>query len=137
MRKLSLILVCLIAAVIGAASAAFVVQYYYPNVGSIGALTVYINDVEYADETPINWGACQPGYMYWKNMTVMNMGNVALNVSIVLEGLESSWTLTWDANNTELQVGESVMGWLNLTIPTEATTWGTWGFYLNGEEPTA
>lgn len=124
---------CLIAFVICGALAIVAVEYYYPNVGTIGTLEVYIDDIEYFEGNSVNWSVCQPGYMYWKNMTVANIGDTTLNISILPDHLPFDWVLTWDANNVELGPNEFVMGWLNLTIPIDAIEWGEWGFYLIGE----
>jgi hypothetical protein len=134
MGKLTVITLCLISLFVGAVIAEIAVEYYYPNIGTIGTFQVYINDTEYFDGGSVDWSVCQPGYMYWKNLTVVNIGNTALNVSVIPEELQSGWTLTWDGNNTELVPDAKVMGWLNLTIPLEATEWGSWGFKLIGEQ---
>jgi hypothetical protein len=114
--------------------ATVVVQYYYPNDGSISnpILTVYINDILYSNNTAIDWGTCKAGQTYTKNMTISNTGNITLNVTIVSTGLPKGWTLTWQANNTLLEPDYEIEDYLTLTIPTNATTWPVWGFWING-----
>jgi len=134
--KKSLIAIALLALFIGMVVANSVIRYMYPNIGEIAEpeLKLYLNDKLYTNNTAIDWGTCYPGCTYsFENMTVVNAGNTNLTVYIVTYGLPSDWTLQWQANNTLIQPNEMASGWLNLTIPENATEWPTWGFYLYGE----
>jgi hypothetical protein len=111
-----------------------VVKYYYPNDGSISnaILTMRINNILYSNNTAIDWGTCKAGKAYTKNMTISNIGNITLTVSIVSMGLPTGWTLMWQANNTRLEPDYEIEDSLILTIPANATTWPLWGFWING-----
>jgi hypothetical protein len=114
--------------------ASVVVQYYYPNDGSISTaiLTVHINDIIYSNNTAIDWGTCKAGQTYTKNMTISNTGNINLTVTIMSTGLPKGWTLTWQANNTLLEPDYEIEDSLILTIPANATAWPVWGFWIYG-----
>ena len=114
---------------VGAVAADQLVKYYYPNIGTIGSLTLYLNDVPYPDGTQINWGLTRT----FSNMTVVNTGNVDLTAFITTENLPAGWILEWNRNNTLLMPNNKIEGWLNLTIPETETEWPSWGFYLIGE----
>lgn len=105
-----------------------------PNTGQIPSLTMYLNGTKTLNDTAIDWGLCTPGYSYtFENMTVVNTGDVAFNVSIVSTDLPSTWLIQWQANNTRIEPAIQIEGWLNLTIPITAETWPTWAFSLIGE----
>lgn len=131
-----LIVVALLALIVGVVAAFVVIEYYYPNIGSITtySLELYLDNVQHANNTVIDWGECEPGWMYSvENMTVVNTGTVGMKVYIEIYGLPSDWTLAWQQNETSLAAGAKTMGWLNLTIPSTATSWPTWSLYLRGE----
>jgi len=135
-NKLSLLFVILIAFVVTFAACAVLVEYWHPNTGTITApaLELYIDDILYLNETALDWGPCEAGYTYSiENMTVLNVGNTALTVSFVTEQLPVGWTLEWEPVTQIVQPDAQIGGWLNLTIPIDATEWGTWGFYIRGE----
>jgi hypothetical protein len=118
-----------------AAIADTIINYQYPQDGIIegASLAMYVNGVLKANGTAMDWGVCPKGTVQtFSNVTVANTGNVNLTVTIVATGLPSGWILEWQANNTFLEPYYAVEGWLNLTIPTTATTWPTWSFSLNG-----
>lgn len=86
------------------------------------------------NNTAINWGDCKPGYTYLMELNVTNTGNMPLTIQLTTYGLPSTWTLTWAGSNKLLAIGESVMANLELTIPSDATVWPTWGFWINGNQ---
>ena len=137
MIKKSIIAIAFIGLFIGMVAAASFVKYWYPNIGQISNVTleVYINGAKYPNETAIDQGTCDPGATYsFENMTVVNTGTVNAKVYITTQGLPSDWTLQWQANNTIIAPGQKISGWLNLTIPSTATTWPNWGFWIKGEQ---
>jgi hypothetical protein len=104
------------------------------NVGQIPSLTMYLDGDLKPNATAIDWGQCEPGYTYtFENMTVLNTGDVAVNVSIVSDDLPVNWFIEWQANNTLVEPSAKIEGWLNLTIPLTAETWPIWSFSLIGE----
>lgn len=112
-----------------------IINYQYPQDGQIEAasLALYIDGVLYPNGTTVDWGACETGTVQsFGNVTVVNTGNVNLTVTITTSALPLGWNLQWQANNVLLEPGYAVEGWLNLTIPTTATTWPEWSFSLNG-----
>jgi hypothetical protein len=122
----------------GTAIGAVIVQQMYPNTGEIetptGLLALWLDSYYYANTTAINWGLCDAGTVYqFDNMTIVNTGNVAMNVSIVTYGLPLTWSLKWAKNNTQLAPSAKTEAPLNLTIPSSATSWPDWGFWLKGE----
>lgn len=136
MNKKTLILVALIGLLVGAALADVVRRYWFPNIGTITtySLDIYLDDVFIANETAIDWGSCEPGFMYYyENFTVANTGSADVTVYITPQDLPGDWLLHWDGNDTLLTAGQSTGGFLNLTIPATATTWPTWGFHLRAD----
>jgi len=104
------------------------------NTGQIPSLAMYLDGTLKPNATAIDWGTCEAGYTYtFENMTVLNTGDVAVNVSIVSTDLPGTWLLIWQGNNTQLEPASKIEGWLNLTIPVTAETWPSWAFSLNGE----
>jgi hypothetical protein len=125
----------LIAFLAGAVIADRLVNYYYPQNGEIEAssLAMYVDGILKPNGTAMDWGVCPKGTVQsFGNVTVVNTGNQNLTVTITTTGLPSGWVLEWQANNTRLDAGYEVEGWLNLTIPQTATVWPTWSFSLNG-----
>jgi hypothetical protein len=119
----------------GAIAAETAVNYYYPNDGTITSygLAMYLDGTLKPNGTTIDWGPCDKGTVQsFSNVTVVNVGNVNLTVTITTTGLPADWVLEWQANNTLLEPNYEVEGWLNLTIPLTATVWPSWGFSLNG-----
>lgn len=130
----SLLIIALIATITFAV-AQTIISYWYPNTGTIidhPAFTMYIEGVAWANNTAIDWGACDVSSTYLLELNVSNTGNTPLTVQLVTYGLPSTWTLAWAGNNTALAVGTSVKADLELTIPSGATDWPTWGFWING-----
>lgn len=133
--KLVSIALILAIALLTAVSGAVLIQYFCPNIGIIGThaeLTVYIEDVLWTNNTENDWGTCEPGYIYLKELNVTNTGNTPLTVQVILEDLPPGWTLTWAHNNTSFAIGQSKAADLQLSIPSDATGWGTWGFWIRG-----
>jgi len=136
-NKLSLLFVILIAFVVTFAACAVLVEYWHPNTGTIttASLELYINTTLYTNTTGPDWGACDPGFIYtFENCTVRNVGNTPLNVTLIPHDLPVGWTLTWLGNETLLQPNTQVEASLDLSIPVDATEWGTWRFYIRGEQ---
>ena len=104
------------------------------NTGQIPSLTMYLDGNLKPNATAIDWGTCEAGYTYtFENMTVLNTGDVAVNVSIISADLPSTWLLTWQGNSSSLEPSAKVEGWLNLTVPVTAESWPSWSFSLIGE----
>jgi len=104
------------------------------NVGQIPSLTMYLDGDLKPNATAIDWGQCEPGYTYtFPNMTVLNTGDVAYNVSLVTTDLPANWLIEWQRNNTFIEPSMKLEGWLNLTIPITAESWPSWAFTLQGE----
>jgi len=119
----------------GAVIAQTVVNYYYPQNGKIASasLALYLDSDLYPNRTAVDWEICEAGYTYTiQNMTVVNTGDVELNVSIVSSGLPADWKIEWQRNCTVIASGAKTEGWLNLTIPATAKDWPVWSFSLNG-----
>lgn len=113
-----------------------IINYQYPQDGEIegASLAMYVDGVLKPNGTAMDWGVCPKGTVQtFGNVTVVNTGNQNLTVSIIASGLPSGWILEWQANNTRLDVGYEIEGWLNLTIPQSATEWVPWSFSLNGQ----
>lgn len=95
---------------------------------------MYLEGTLTANATTIDWGLCEQGCSYtFENLTILNTGDVAVNVSIVSSDLPMDWLLVWQGNNTQVEPAQKIDGWLNLTIPVTAETWPVWSFSLNGE----
>ena len=95
---------------------------------------MYLDGTLKPNATAIDWGTCEAGYTYtFENMTVLNTGDIAVNVSIVSTDLPANWFIEWQRNNTLIEPSAKVEGWLNLTIPVTAETWIPWGLSLIGE----
>jgi hypothetical protein len=111
------------------------VTYNYPQDGTIASysLELYFDGILRSNGTAINWGTCTKNIENYRNVTVVNTGDVNLNVSITTTDLPAGWTLEWNANNTILPPDYEIMSWLNLTIPQSETTWHAWAFSLNGQ----
>ena len=112
-----------------------IINYNYPQDGEIegASLAMYVNGALKTNGTAMDWGVCPKGTVQsFGNVTVANMGNVNLTVSIIATGLPNGWILVWQDNNTFLMPDYKVEGWLNLTIPQTATAWPEWSFSLNG-----
>ena len=124
----------LIAFLAGAVIAQTVVNYYYPQDGTIASysLELYFDGTLRSNGTALNWGICEKSIENSRNVTVVNTGDVNLTVSITTTNLPLGWILEWDANNTILPPDYCIKGWLNLTIPATETTWHAWAFSLNG-----
>lgn len=135
MSKKLLTVLSLASVLFGVVAAATLTQMYFPNTGEITVLEIYLDNTLYSNGTAIDWGPCEPDNTYYfENMTVINKGEVTLQVTIIPYNLPSDWILMWQHNNTVITTGTMKSGELNLTIPASATTWPEWGFYLNGEE---
>jgi len=109
---------------------------YFSNTGTIitPELKAYLDGTPLANGTTIDWEECEPGYTYYfKNFTIVNTGDTTLTVILEPVGLPGGWQLQWQGNNTTLAPSEKAGGWLNLTIPSDATSWPSWGFYIKGE----
>jgi len=135
-KKAILLIVTILGSILlGVAIGQVLVQYWHPNIGTLDTtLEMYLGGTQYGNTTAINWGLCEPGLTHSiENMTVRNVGNTPLTVYIVTEGIPVDWILEWQVNNMEIQPDQQIEGWLNLTIPIDATEWGTWGFYIRGE----
>jgi hypothetical protein len=129
------VMVALLSFVATVAALDIIVNYQYPQNGEIegASLTMYVDGTLKPNGTSMDWGVCPKGTVQtFSNVTVANMGNVNLTVTITTTGLPSGWTLEWLGNNTLLEPDWKVEGWLNLTIPSTATVWPTWSFSLNG-----
>jgi hypothetical protein len=112
-----------------------IINYNYPQDGEIegASLAMYVNGALKTNGTAMDWGVCPKGTVQsFGNVTIANTGNQNLTVTITTTGLPQGWILEWQANNTRLDVGYEVEGWLNLTIPLTATAWPEWAFSLNG-----
>jgi len=126
-----------IAALAAIAIADTLYTLYFPNTGTIvikSEFKAYLDGTPLANETTIDWGECEPGYTYYfENFTIVNTGGTPLTVTLEPVNLPSGWQLQWQGNDTILAPSEQVGGWLNLTIPSDATSWPSWGFYIKGE----
>jgi len=147
--KKILIVLAVGALVVGLTIAAVIHTLYYPNIGTIGPLTMYLDDditdeipaEQYFGDTPIDWEVCIPNIPYvFDNMTVVNIGDKPLTINLVTKNLPEAWILTWTDSagnpivNEELAPNTQVEGKLSLTIPLGETLWPEWGFDINGEE---
>ena len=122
---------------LGIVVASLIISYIYPNMGTIidhPELTIRVEGVIWPNNTAINWGACEVGWTYLKELNITNTGNMPLTVQIIPYGLPSTWQLTWTWNNTLFAIRESKVADLELTIPLDAAIWPTWGFYINGTQ---
>ena len=137
--KKFLVTVALIATVALATIAIATTLYtlYFPNTGTIvvtSELQAYLDGTPLANGTTIDWEECEPGSTYYfEDFTVVNTGGTTLTVILEPVGLPGGWQLQWQGNGTTLAPSEQVGGWLNLTIPSDATSWPSWGFYIKGE----
>lgn len=121
-------------AVLTVVATSVIVQYQYPNHGSIDTLELWIDNTRYFNNTPVDWGDCIAGETYYfENMAVTNKVSTTLTVYITTYGLPTDWTLSWTCNNTDLASGDTMGSDLILTIPDTSTTWPDWGFWLKAE----
>lgn len=127
----------LLGILIGMASAAILSTYYFPMLGSINTakFDFYLDGTPYPNNTAIDWGMCDPDSTYsFENFTIVNTGSLTQTVVVKPVGLPVNWTLTFQGNNTLLAPTAKVSGWLNLTIPAEASTWPLWSMKVEGTD---
>lgn len=97
---------------------------------------IYIDDELWLNNTLLDWGNVYPGETYYcDNLTVANIGDVDLTVSILVEDLPSGWIYTWTANNTICKPNEIVWAALDLTVAADAPldTTFNWIAYIHCE----
>lgn len=136
LSKKSWIALIFIAIISGISIATAVQMWMYGQTSTVPpeGYTMYLEDEVWANGTAIDWGDTYPGNTYYYNLTVESL--VPSNTTVWLEvvDLPLGWTETWDANATLLGPEESVFGWLNLTIPSDAEAGEySWDSYIKGE----
>jgi hypothetical protein len=125
---LAAVVTVLIAILAGLVLAAAVNTLIYPNTANVNQITdiqAYVNSVQWANNTPIDWGPVDRDTTYSKNFEVKNNGNVAIShgyLLVIVNGLPLGWTETYSLNGTyvDLDPQMSVSGTLDLYVPFDA-----------------
>ena len=96
---------------------------------------MWLEQVEWFNETTCQWGDITPGQSYTKNFTVQNTGVTNITAYITVENLSLEWTLTWSQDNALINPNKSVVGDLVLMVPWNATS-GTyeWNMIIHIKE---
>lgn len=118
---------------IGFASAA-TLNNYFQSVTVTGnpALKMYFDTVEVPLDGTMDWGLMDPGASQSKSVSVENVGNTALTVSIIA-ALPLGWTETWSMNNTVVEPTFKATAPLTLTVPADALAGDyKWAITLKG-----
>ena len=93
-------------------------------------ITMYLDEVEWANNTLIDWGtAAADEYLWFNNFTVANTGSENLTVHLITQNLPSGWSMMWQSNNTYLPVGSMTYAALQLQVSAAATE-GTYNWNL-------
>ena len=83
-------------------------------------IEAYLDDTQYINGTTISWVCSGPGE-YTKTLKVVNVGNVALTVTIEAQSLPEGTTETWTQDGTILNPTEETEGTLTLTVSPTTT----------------
>lgn len=138
MKKTSLLaLATMVLAVTNIALAVSIYQLYYPMTAEVpqaAEIKVYsdssLNSTYLLpDGTTIDWGTVTSG-VNTKYLWIENTGNCPVSLNLTVQNLPADWSLTWDSENYNLNVGQSIKSTLTLTVPTNATSgiysWSSW-----------
>lgn len=110
-----------------------VIRNFYPQEGTVVSMSfkVYLDDQLQPNNTLIPWGDLVAGEeYYYENLTVKNTGTIDITVYLLVKGLPTGWTETWNGNATFLAPNNLAQGPLNLTVSASATdgtyNWNSW-----------
>jgi len=111
----------------------FVAKAAYDSLSGDQSATVMgigfqLDGIKFEDGDPIPWGEISIDTTYYFNLTATNHSENNYTICFLSPGLPSGWLQTWDCNNTLLEAGTTMSGFLNLT----ATTLGeeTWSWEI-------
>ncbi|MEM1589553.1 MAG: hypothetical protein QXZ68_03170 [Candidatus Bathyarchaeia archaeon] len=95
------------------------------NVRATIGLGVYSDQACTSPLSSINWGEVIPGQSYQKTIYLKNLGNVKVKLSMTTGNWTPSsantyLTLTWNRENTMLDVGASISATFTLTVSSNA-----------------
>lgn len=90
------------------------------TVESSAFIEAYFDGVNWTDGDPLHWGTLEKAGNS-KNLTVVNISNVTIVVTLTCDDLPAGWSIAWTGNNTALLKNQSVQGDLTVTVPGIAT----------------
>lgn len=113
-------------------------SYRIPNSVSVKSsvgLGVYSDQACTTPLTSINWGEVTPGQSYQRTIYVKNLGNVKVKLNMNVGNWTPSsasnyLTLTWNRENYDLNIGESIGATLTLTVSSNAPA-GSFSFDIS------
>ena len=124
---------------IGMATAVVLNSYVFPTSYTVQstALTFYLDNVEWTNNTAIDWGWVVPGATYvYTNFTIVNTGTTVVNVTHHTLNLAQGFNQTYSAHGTVLQPTNKTMGTLTLEVPLTAPPGtGSHTTYIYAEQP--
>jgi len=125
MGKIGSLVAVALVIVAGFATAAIVEQAMFPNQMEIeGKLTYYLNDVEFENNSLIDWGKGSKGKSYFYDFNVTNPTENNYTLYLVTYP-PVGWTQTWIQNGTLLPFYSSIVGKLILSVSSTVAD----GFY--------
>ena len=102
-------------------------EIYTGNQTATGVgLAITLEDTPLKNGDTIAWGELAVGETYYWNLSVTNNYDMDYIICFLCPDLPNGWVETWDCNNTALSAGQSMWGWLNLTLSTfglESWSW--------------
>ena len=114
-------------------------SYIFPTTYTVQstALTFYLDNTEWQNNTAIDWGFVEPGATYiYQNFTVVNTGTTVVNVTHHTLNLAPGFNQTYSAHGTILQPTNKTMGTLTLEVPIGAPPGvGSHTTYIYAEQP--
>lgn len=134
MRVIAVVQVTLLFALVALlVSAAVTLHYRMPmdaTVASSPELTSYVDGSPWTNNTAVSWGTVNTG-SNMKSLDIKNTGNEDLTVYLLISGLPSGWTLTYDQNSTLVSPGNWLNGTLTLMVPSDASGTHAWTSYID------
>ena len=136
MKALTIFALALIGLLIGATAMALVMeQYLMPQTAYVSAAAFYLDDVQWTNNTLVDWGSVEPDNTYLWSFRVNNTSAEPINVTLYVSGLPVGWLETWSMNYTTIAVGESAVAPLELYIPVGATGFASWSMWIEISDP--
>jgi len=123
-NTLKLAVALIVATCLGMATGVILNSYIFPTSYTVHstALKFYLDNVEWTNNTAIDWGIVEPGSIWtFNNFTIVNVGTTTVNVTHHTLGLAAGFNQTYSAHGTILQPTNSTMGTLTLEVPIAAS----------------
>lgn len=114
-----IIVIILVTAVVGVSWGAINQSLNNPNSGTIPSamlVTVEFDDIVKVDGDPFLWGSLGYGDNL-KTMNVTNISDGVIRVFLYYDNVPANWLVTWNMNNTLIDVGASAVDNYNITVP--------------------